>query len=244
MCSNVTNVTSHATLTLLRAARVSRRAAASAADRWLLLIYRVPQDPPGRRTYVWRQLKQLGAVYLQQAAAVLPDRPALRAALEALAERIRTQAGEVSLLETTSPSPDWARDLAQRFNRARDEEYAELLETVARFEDELRRESGRGKFTFAELEENEADWEKLQRWRQRIAARDFFGAAGRAEADAALERGRQALAVFTDAVYRHEDVQAGGDGDGPPATAGGLPPTTQREDTSDGSRPSARVRVS
>lgn len=45
---------------------------------WLLLIYRVPQDPPGRRTYVWRQLKSLGAVYLQQAAVILPDRPDLR----------------------------------------------------------------------------------------------------------------------------------------------------------------------
>src|SRR6266536_1500776 len=53
--------------------------------RWLLLIYRVPQDPPGPRTYAWRQLKQLGAIYLQQAAAILPDRPDRRTALEALA---------------------------------------------------------------------------------------------------------------------------------------------------------------
>jgi hypothetical protein len=30
----------------------------SVQQRWLLLIYKVPQDPPGRRTYVWRQLKQ------------------------------------------------------------------------------------------------------------------------------------------------------------------------------------------
>jgi len=65
--------------------------------RWLLLIYRVAQDPPGRRTYVWRQLKGLGAVYLQQAAAILPDRPELRAALTALTARIREQEGEASL---------------------------------------------------------------------------------------------------------------------------------------------------
>ena len=45
----------------------------NAAARWLLLIYRVPADPPGRRTYVWRQLRQLGAVYLQQAAAAVRD---------------------------------------------------------------------------------------------------------------------------------------------------------------------------
>lgn len=230
---------------LLWAAGVSSHAPALPAGRWLLLIYRVPQDPPGRRTYVWRQLKQLGAVYLQQAAAVLPDRPALRAALAALAERIRTQAGEASLLETTSPTAAWEQELIQRFNRARDEEYAEMVETVERFEEELRRESRKGKFTFAELEENEADWEKLQRWRERIAARDFFGGAGRAAADAALERGRLALAAFADAVYRHEDVQASGDGggDSPAATAEGTPPTTQREVPSDGSNDSAPVRT-
>ena len=39
--------------------------------RWLLLIYRIKAESSGRRTYVWRQLRQLGAVYLQQAAAVL-----------------------------------------------------------------------------------------------------------------------------------------------------------------------------
>src|SRR4051812_23224784 len=40
-----------------------------------------PQEPPGRRTYVWRQLKGLGAAYLQQAAAMLPYRPELSGAL-------------------------------------------------------------------------------------------------------------------------------------------------------------------
>jgi hypothetical protein len=185
-----------------------------ARARWLLLIYRVPQDPPGRRTYVWRQLRQLGAVYLQQAAAILPDRPELRAALEALADRIRSQQGEVSLLETTSPSDAWEEDLVRRFNIARDEEYAEVVENVERFEDERRREGRKGKFTSAELEENEADWNKLQRWRERVGVRDFFGAPGRAEADAALEHGKAALEALTAAVYAHEGVhQQGTDGD-------------------------------
>ena len=180
--------------------------------RWLLLIYRVPQDPPGRRTYVWRQLKQLGAVYLQQAAAILPERPELRAALEALAERVRTQDGEVSLLQTTSPSEAWERDLVERFNRGRDAEYAEVVENVERFEDEIRRESRKGKFTFAELEDSESDWDKIERWQARVLARDFFGAPGRTEADAALERGKQLLVEFAAAVYRHEGVQTDGDG--------------------------------
>jgi hypothetical protein len=176
-------------------------------QRWLLLIYKVPQDPPGRRTYVWRQLKQLGAVYLQQAAAVLPERPEIQAALDTLATHIRSTEGEVSLLATTSPNADWEQELIARFNQARDEEYAEVVENVERFEAELLRESQKGKFTFAELEDSEADWEKIERWLPRIEARDFFGARGRSGALEAVERGRAALEQFAATVYQQQGVQ-------------------------------------
>jgi len=175
---------------------------------WLLLIYRVPQDPPGRRTYVWRQLRQLGAVYLQQAAAVLPERPELRTALDALSQRIREYGGEVSFLTTASPDQGWEDELLERFNQARDAEYAEIVENVERFEDEIRRERTKGRFTFAQLDDIEADWEKLQRWYERIGARDFFGAPGRAVADAALARGQAELEAFTTEVSAHEGVEA------------------------------------
>lgn len=171
---------------------------------WLLLIYRVPQEPPGRRTYVWRHLKQLGAVYLQQAAAILPDRPDLRSGLETLAAWIRDIQGEVSLLETASPDAAWQQALTERFRQASNAEYAELVETVERFEDEIRRESGKGKFTFAELAELEADWDKLQRWRTQIHVRDCFAAPGRQESEVALERGRLALDAFAATVEAHE----------------------------------------
>jgi hypothetical protein len=188
-------------------------AAGEALRRWLLFIYRVPQDPPGRRTYVWRQLKQLGAAYLQQAAAILPATPDLRVALSALAERVREFAGEASLLETTSADPAWEAETIARFNRGRDEEYAELIENVERFEDEIARESRRGKFTFAELEDLESDWEKLGRWRARIRARDFFDAPSRGTADAVLERARLALEAFTAQVEVTDEPRAAGDGD-------------------------------
>ena len=179
-----------------------------ARGRWILIIYRVPQDPPGRRTYVWRFLRQLGAIYLQQAAAILPDRPELRTAVETLAARIRDFTGEVSVLETTSPSPEWEQELLNRFNQARCAEYGEVVENIERFEDEVRRETGKGKFTFAELEDIEADWEKLQRWYERVRARDFFESPDRLSVAEALERGHQALDTFATAVYTCEGVQA------------------------------------
>jgi hypothetical protein len=179
------------------------------ARRWLLLIYRIKAESSGRRTYVWRQLRQLGAVYLQQAAAVLPDRPELRGELDRLGQRIRATGGEASLLETVSPSPAWEEELVSRFNAARDAEYEEILDSVESFEDEIRRETRRKRFRFAELEEGEADWEKLRRWFARLTERDFFGAAGRAGAEEALARGRALLDGFTQEVYRAEGLEPG-----------------------------------
>jgi hypothetical protein len=176
------------------------------ARRWLLLIYRIKAESSGRRTYVWRQLRQLGAVYLQQAVAVLPDRPELRAELDCLGQRIRSGGGEASLLETTSPGPAWEEELVVRFNAGRDAEYEEILDSVESFEDEIRRETRKKRFRFAELEEGEADWEKLQRWFARLTERDFFGAPGRVAAEGALARGRTLLDAFTQQVYRAEGL--------------------------------------
>jgi hypothetical protein len=178
-------------------------------QRWLLLIYRIKAESSGRRTYVWRQLRQLGAVYLQQAAAVLPDQPELRLELDRLGQHIRGSGGEASLLETVSPTQAWEEEMFARFNAARDAEYSEILDSVESFEDEIRRETRKKRFRFAELEEGDADWEKLQRWFARLTERDFFGAAGRVDAEVALARGRALLDEFTAEVYRVEGLEAG-----------------------------------
>ncbi len=175
---------------------------------WLLLIYRVPQDPPGRRTYVWRQLRQLGAVYLQQAAVILPERVELRTTLEALSQRIREYGGEVSLLSTGSPDHGWENELLERFNQARDAEYAEIIENVERFEDEMRRERGKGRFTYAQLEDIEGESEKLHRWLARVLARDFFGAPQRGPAESALVAAQADLDAFASEVYAREVSEA------------------------------------
>ncbi|MEU6664874.1 Chromate resistance protein ChrB [Streptomyces sp. NPDC046727] len=42
---------------------------------------------------VWRKLKGLGALYLQQSVCLLPDRPAVAAAVNGLRERVHTDGG-------------------------------------------------------------------------------------------------------------------------------------------------------
>ncbi len=171
---------------------------------WLLLIYKVPTEPARKRTYVWRKLKKLGAIYLQQAVALLPDRPAIASEMEDLAQKIVEFEGEVTLLQTHSVSNEWQQDVIRRFNQQRAEEYVEVADTARRIIDELERETERGKFNFAELEENEEALESVTRWLTQVKARDFFGAAERQAAEEAIAQADARLQEFARRVDEQE----------------------------------------
>jgi hypothetical protein len=73
---------------------------------------------------------------------------------------------------------------------------ADLAVVIPEFLAELDRERARGRTTYAEVEENEADLHRFQSWLAKIAARDYFDAPGAAEAQAAVERCATELAAF------------------------------------------------
>jgi hypothetical protein len=41
--------------------------------RWVLMVYRLPREPSRHRVAVWRKLRDLGALYLQDGVAALPE---------------------------------------------------------------------------------------------------------------------------------------------------------------------------
>src|SRR6202042_2576379 len=53
----------------------SRMGGVSESVRWLLLAYRIPSEPSRLRAGVWRALKALGAIYVQNAVAAVPEDP-------------------------------------------------------------------------------------------------------------------------------------------------------------------------
>ena len=81
---------------------------------------------------------------------------------------------------------------------------------------ELETETARGRATYAEVEESEADLERFDKWLAKIAARDYFAAGGGLAARQAVECCRDALAAFEDAAIA---AQAGQSPAGPPASA-------------------------
>jgi hypothetical protein len=185
---------------------------------WLQLVYRVPAEPSRKRTYIWRQLRGLGAVYLQDACCIFPRTPDAERALAEIAAKVREFEGEATLSLLSPAEPGWDARMEATFNRARDEEYHELLKTTERLEDELARETRKDKFTFAALEEVEDQYATLERWLARVQARDVFHAALGPEVVAQLEQVRQTLGHFAEAVHQREGAYTAG-GERHPADA-------------------------
>ena len=106
--------------------------------------------------------------------------------------------GSIDQFRITAFAPESEQAVRERFNSERDAEYTEVVERAVALVAELDRESERERFTFAEVEENEAELVKLRRWLKVIAGRDRYGAAGRARAEAAVEEAARRLREFTE----------------------------------------------
>ncbi|SBS78144.1 ChrB domain-containing protein [uncultured Mycobacterium sp.] len=172
-------------------------------DRWLLLAYRVPREPTRLRATVWRRIKALGAIYVQNSVAALPDSTASERAFRALRAEISELGGTAQVLRASALAG--GGDLVDMYNSARDEEYEEILDKCQDFLAEIRHETETRHFTYAELEENDEDLNKLRRWFDKVADRDTLGADRRGEASTALTECGTALDEFANAVYLAED---------------------------------------
>jgi uncharacterized protein YdbL (DUF1318 family) len=195
---------------------MTRETAAAGRERFLLVSASTAGAPPATRVRVWRKLRSLGALYLQQSVCLLPDREPVRRQVQRLLASVRADGGTARSLTMTVEDEAQYADLVAEFNAERDAEYAEVVERAPQLLAELEKETARGRATYAEVEESEADLERFAKWLAKIASRDYFAAGGGQAARQAVERCRAALAAFEDAAIA---AQAGEPQAGPPASA-------------------------
>src|SRR5438105_13489025 len=93
---------------------------------WLLLTYKMPRDPSGGRVFVWRTLKQIGAILLHDSVWILPRLPWTRNRFEWLASEVGQLGGEATLWEARLEVGD-RRRLIQQFLAQADAAYTHLL---------------------------------------------------------------------------------------------------------------------
>ena len=169
--------------------------------RWLILIYHLPRDPSRHRVAVWRKLKALGAIYLQDGAAVLPEDAVTREQLEWLQLRIREAGGEATLWEALPNTVAEDRFLVEEFRASHEAAYKKLIEASGH----LRCKAALGSDKALLLEE----LGKMEREFRAERRRDYFRSPLRTEAAEALRAARRVLKGDTGAVDR-EGVREGG----------------------------------
>jgi hypothetical protein len=174
------------------------------SERWLLVIVSTAGASSTLRVHVWRKLRSLGGLYLQQSVCLLPERSETTRAVTRLLDRIRREGGEGRLLTISITDPRDEQAIVEEFQRERADEYTEVVSRTPAFLEEIEMERDRGRTTYAEVEESEADLERLRSWLSRIRARDYFGSAAAAEAEAAVQRCAEALAQFEEEALAAE----------------------------------------
>jgi hypothetical protein len=151
----------------------------------VILIYHLPREPSRHRVAVWRKLRTLGALYLQDGVAALPQDAVTREQLEWLQLRIREAGGEATLWEALPNTVAENRDLVEAFRGAREEGYGRVIEAANR----IRRKAelgGDGASLLEELTRTERGFRAERR-------RDYFRSPLRTEASEALRGARRIL---------------------------------------------------
>ena len=171
---------------------------------WLLLIYTVPAEPSRKRAFIWREVKKVGAVYLRDGVCALPDQSDTANALRAIASKVQEFEGEATLVEGARLDTSRANRLVSQSRASRAEEYTDIAREAERLLEHVARETEHREFTFAELEELEADLGKLKRWTAQVRARDYFDSGSDDHLQALLDRCEHALGAFLEETASRE----------------------------------------
>jgi hypothetical protein len=150
---------------------------------WVLLVYRIPREPSRHRVAVWRKLRNLGALYLQDGVAALPEDAVTREQMEWLQLRVREAGGEATLWEAKPGTLAEEAGLVEAFRSSREKTYRDIIARAER----LRRKAEMGGGALSER------LGKLEREFRAERRRDYFRSPLRLEAAGALKTAREAL---------------------------------------------------
>jgi hypothetical protein len=172
---------------------------------WLLLSYKVPAEPAAKRVALWRRLKGMGAVYLQNGVCLLPKTDDHTRRLKMLENDIREMSGEAVILAAVALDRLQEEKVVARFKADRDDAYREFTDKCDDFESEIAKETAAQHFTYNELEENDVELKKLQGWLEKIKKLDFYGGKLADEAALRLKACESLLDGYAQRVFEAHD---------------------------------------
>ena len=172
--------------------------------KWLVINYNLPTEPSRHRVATWRGLKKIGAVNIQQSMWILPANEGNLCVLQKMSGDIEDNGGEAFLMESVFFNAKDEERVIAHYNSIRDDEYMEFIGECKKYLKELEKEIAIEKFTFAEVEEEEAELEKLISWHSKLGKRDIFNASRGNEARELADMIRAAFEHYSEMVYQRE----------------------------------------
>jgi DNA-binding transcriptional regulator PaaX len=138
---------------------------------WLHLIYKIPPKPTSLRVGIWRKLKRLGAVLLQDSVWILPHTPQTLEHFQWIATEIKEKQGEAMVWESRLVFGEEEEEevLIQKFIEQVNVDYEEIL---------------------TQLKKKKVDLVSLARRYQQIKMRDYFHSELGKEVYMALKKSR------------------------------------------------------
>lgn len=173
---------------------------------WTLIIYKIPSEPSRYRVSLWRKLKELGAIYIQQAVCLLPAKKELLPLIQQLEADILEMTGTSYVFHTKMPDEVVENAIISKFNEERNTEYKELIEHIQHFYEDVEFEIQQKHFTFGELEEHEGEYERIKRWLDKILARDYFQASLREKTQDWFKKCEPALNRFSEIILSFNEA--------------------------------------
>ena len=178
----------------------------------MLVVIRLAVNPSRHRVAVWRELRRVGAVPLGGGVWALPAAPVFVAGVEKVTDLVARAEGQVLTFDSRPRSDHDEAALLAEFNAARAAEWTEFITECGHFHAEIAKERRKGKFTVAELDEEEHNLDRLRRWFRELRARDIFTVAEGAAAGDQLKVCTELLDEYADEVYRAVHSPLGTDG--------------------------------
>ena len=150
---------------------------------WVLLVYRIPREPSRHRVAVWRKLRDLGTLYLQDGVAALPEDAVTREQMEWVQLRVREAGGEATLWEARPGTLAEEAELVEAFRSSREKAYRAIIAEAERVR---RKAEMGGGMLLEQLRKIEGQFRAERR-------RDYFRSPLRLEAATALKAAREAV---------------------------------------------------
>jgi hypothetical protein len=188
---------------VLRARRRSARFDRDSSMRyisWRILTYRLTVEQSKHRVAIWRELRRVGALALQQATWAIPPGDAFDSGLTRAIKLVERSGGR-PLLFSVVPDDTTSATLEELYTAEREAEWLEFLSECDKAEAELHREIDQRKFTLAELDEEEQNIDRLRRWQRELRAKDLFGAPSAAPAEQRFRDCASLLETFAAHVF-------------------------------------------